>query len=97
MSCNKEYYCVSKDPLSVEEIWHAFDTHREGYVMMVSRHGTQCINNVLLANIFEGSRPLSTIPCTRVSNAGPIFSHRNIKVIFTKNRDHRGHDHLITK
>lgn len=73
-------------PLSDKDIWHAFERNRESSVMTVSRRGTQQVNTIVIDHLYEG-RPLSQIPCASVADSKPIFPHRDMKVIFTENRD----------
>ena len=54
--------------------------------MTVSRRGAQRINTIVVGHLFRGRR-LSNIPCACIADSEPIFPHRNMRVIFTENRD----------
>ena len=41
----------------------------------------------MIFNLFSSHRPLSDIPCASVAECNPIFPFRNMRVIFTENRD----------
>jgi len=55
--------------------------------MTVSRRGGQRINSIVVWNLFSSQRPLADIPCASVAECDPIFPFRNMRVIFTENRD----------
>ena len=73
--------------LSDEEIRLAYNLKTNATVMTVSRRAAQRVNNIVVDHLFARVRPLSTIPCASVADLEPIFPHRNMKVIFTENRD----------
>ena len=54
--------------------------------MTVSRKGAQCINTIVAGQQFQG-RPLTNIPCASTADSEPIYPHRDMRVIFTENRD----------
>ena len=54
--------------------------------MTVSRKGAQRINTIVVGQLFQG-RPLTNMPCACVADSQPIYLHRNMRVIFTENRD----------
>lgn len=72
--------------LTDRQIWTAFQGHPNGTFMTVSRKGAQRINTIVVGQLFQG-RPLTNIPCACVADCQPIYSHRNMRVIFTENRD----------
>ena len=72
--------------LTDQQIWVAFQTHSNANVMTVSRKGAQRINSIVVGRLFQG-RPLSNIPCASVADSQPIYPYRNMRVIFTENRD----------
>ena len=72
--------------LTDRQIWTAFQSHPNSTVMTVSRKGAQRINTIVVGQLFQG-RPLTNIPCGCVADSQPIFPHRNMRVIFTENRD----------
>ena len=72
--------------LSNRQIWTAFQRHPDSTVMTVSRRAAQRINSIVVGQLFQG-RPLTNIPCACVADSPPIFPHRNMRVIFTENRD----------
>ena len=73
-------------PLTDRQIWTAFQTNPNSTVMTVSRKGAQRINSIVVAQLFQG-RPLTNIPCACVADSQPIYPYRNMRVIFTENRD----------
>ena len=72
--------------LTDRQIWTAFQTHTNTSVMTVSRKGAQRINSIVVGQLFKG-RPLTNIPCASVADSDPIYPYRNMRVIFTENRD----------
>ena len=72
--------------LTDRQIWTAFQSHPNSTVMTVSRKGGQRINTIVVGQLFQG-RPLTNIPCACVADSQPIYPHRNMRVIFTENRD----------
>ena len=74
-------------PLSDDAIWEAYNTHANSTVMTVSRRGAQRVNNIVVSHLFSNQRPLSTIACASVADCEAIYPQRNMKVIFTENRD----------
>ena len=72
--------------LTESQIWTAFQSHPNSTVMTVSHKGAQRINTIVVGHLFQG-RPLTNIPCACVADSQPIFPHRNMRVIFTENRD----------
>ena len=72
--------------LTDRQIWTAFQTHTNTSVMTVSRKGGQRINSIVVGQLFKG-RPLTNIPCASVADSDPIYPYRNMRVIFTENRD----------
>ena len=75
-----------EDQLSERQIWTPLQSHPNSTVMTVSRKGAQRINTIVVGQLFQG-RPLTNIPCTCVADSQPIYTHRNMRVIFTENRD----------
>ena len=73
--------------LSDHDIWRAFMSKDASTVMTVSRRGAQRINNIVVAHLFADQRPLSTIPCAPVAESSPIYALKDMKVLFTENRD----------
>ena len=55
-------------------------------IWTVSRKGEQRINTIVVGQLFQG-RQLTNIPCACVADSQPIYPHRNMRVIFTENRD----------
>ena len=72
--------------LTDRQIRTAFQSHPNSTVMTVSRKGAQRIITIVVGQLFQG-RPLTNIPCACVADSQPIFPHRNMRVIFTENRD----------
>ena len=72
--------------LTVRQIWTAFQSHPNSTVMTVSCKGAQRINTIVVGQLFQG-RQLTNIPCACVADSQPIYPHRNMRVIFTENRD----------
>ena len=72
--------------LTDRQIWTAFQSHPNSTVMTVSRKGAQRINTIVVGQLFQG-RPLTNIPCACVADSQPIYPHRNMREIFTENRD----------
>ena len=72
--------------LTDRQIWTAFQSHPNSTVMTVSRKGAQRINTIVVGQLFQG-RQLTNIPCACVADSQPIYPHRNMRVIFTENRD----------
>ena len=73
--------------LSDNDIWQAFMSKYASTVMTVSRKGAQRINNIVVVHLFEDQRPLSRIPCASVAESSPIYPLKDMKVLFTENRD----------
>ena len=74
-------------PLTDHKLWSTFNVHPQSFVMTVSRRAAQRINAIVVNHLFSCVRPLSDIPCTSVVESNPIFPQRNMRVIFTENRD----------
>ena len=72
--------------LTDRQIWTAFQSHPNSTVMTVSRKGAERIITIVVGQLFQG-RPLTNIPCACVADSQPIYPHRNMRVIFTENRD----------
>lgn len=73
--------------LSDNDIWQAFMSKDASTVMTVSGRGAQRINNIVVAHLFEDRRPLSTILCASMAESSPIYPLKDMKVLFTENRD----------
>ena len=73
--------------LSDNDIWQAFMSKDASTVMTVSKTGAQRINNIVVAHLFADQRPLLRIPCTSVAESSPIYPLKDMKVLFTENRD----------
>ena len=69
-----------------EQIWWAYQQHADTAIMTVSRKGAQRINQIVVGHLFKGC-PISTVACSSVADADPIFPYKNMDVIFTENRD----------
>lgn len=65
-----------KGDLADNDIWEAFQKKDAASVMTVSRRGALRINNILVARLFQGERPLSRIPCASEAEITPSFRVR---------------------
>ena len=73
--------------LSDNDIWQAFMSKDASTVMTVSRRGAQCINNIVVAHLFQDQHPLARIPCPSMAESTPIYPLKDKKVLFTENRN----------
>ena len=86
-SVQENMILCSEGDLSDNDIWQAFMSKDASTVMTVSKTGAQRINNIVVAHLFADQRPLSRIPCTSVAESSPIYPLKDMKVLFTENRD----------
>ena len=86
-SVQENMILCSEGDLSDNDIWQAFMSKDASTVMTVSKTGAQRINNIVVAHLFADQRPLLRIPCTSVAESSPIYPLKDMKVLFTENRD----------